>query len=190
MELNVNTLVILINGRAGVGKDTFVNYCKEHCAKQYPQVHFENLHRSDLPKKALKLIGWDGNKDPESRTVLKWLVDFGEKYGMTYNYLTDILSTIGGNEFNIVFYHVRDPKSIEVLKDRLMKYRLNVIAASLLIQRDTEDLESDDWGIESYEYDFREKLNCLEESKKLAGIFMDSAMVALKKVERSRIIWE
>ncbi len=174
MKLKLDTCVILINGKAGVGKDTFVNYCKEFVNENNLDVIVENLHRSDLPKKALRLIGWDGNKTIEARELLVKLTDFGENFGMTYDYLVNYLSTLEEGKSKLIFYHVRDPESIEKLKNHLRSY--NVWPMTLLITRYTEDIEPDVWGIEDYNYDFKFELNSLEYSKVSAEAFVESIM--------------
>ena len=51
--------ILVINGMAGAGKDTFVSFLKQY---------FNILHISmvDIAKKAAKDAGWNGEKD-ESR---------------------------------------------------------------------------------------------------------------------------
>lgn len=171
---SINTCIVIINGKAGVGKDTFVNYCKEFVNNNNLDVIVENLHRSDLPKKALKLVGWDGNKTFEARELLVKLTDFGENFGMTYDYLIDSLSVLEEDKIKLVFYHVRDPKSIEKLKNHLQRWRFNVWTMALLITRYAEDIEPDRWGIENYNYDFTLELNTLERSKASAEAFVTS----------------
>lgn len=174
MKLELDTCVVLINGKAGVGKDTFVDYCKEFVDENNLGVVIENLHRSDLPKKALKSIGWDGNKTPEARELLVKLTDFGENFGMTYDYLIDSLSVLEEDKFKLIFYHVRDPETIEKLKNHLQRWRFNLWTMSLLITRCAEDIEPDRWGIENYNYDFTLELNSLEQSKVNAETFVKS----------------
>lgn len=175
MKLKLDTCVVLINGKAGVGKDTFVNYCKEFVDENNLDVIVENLHRSDLPKKALKLIGWDGNKTLEARELLVKLTNFGETFGMTYNYLANSLSTLEEGQNKLIFYHVRDPKSIEKLKNNHLR-SYNVLPITLLITKYTEDIEPDVWGIGNYDYDFEFELNSLEKSKTIAEAFVKSIM--------------
>lgn len=176
MKLELNTFVVIINGRAGVGKDTFVKYCKEFVDENNLDVVIENLHRSDLPKKALNLLGWDGHKSPEARKLLSELTDFGESFGMSYDYLIDSLSVLEEGKLKLIFYHVRDPKTIAELKSRLLCWRFNVILTTLLIERGTEDIEPDNWGIENYDYDLIMRLDTLEESKASAEVFVSSVI--------------
>lgn len=175
MKLELDTCVVLINGKAGVGKDTFVKYCKGFVDENNLDVIVENLHRSDLPKKALKLIGWDGNKTPEARELLVKLTDFGENFGVSYDYLIDSLSVLEEGKLKLIFYHVRDPKTIAKLKSQLM-CRFNVLSTTLLIERGTEDIEPDNWGIEDYDYDLIMRLDTLEESKASAEVFVSSVI--------------
>ena len=63
------TILVLINGHAGVGKDTFVGFCKDYAEKE-KSCRVYNIHRSDAPKMALKSLGWSGEKDEDARNYL------------------------------------------------------------------------------------------------------------------------
>ena len=147
----MSVVLILINGRAGVGKDTFINFCKDYVEKYYENTKVFNRHRSELAKIALKYLGWTGEKTEEIRKVLSELTDISESYGRNNEVLNDYIEfLIKKDSLNIVFYHNRDPVSIDLLKQR---YKDDIFVFSLLLKRDTIDLEPDEWGIENYDYD-------------------------------------
>lgn len=169
-------ILVFINGRAGVGKDTFFNFCKEYAEDEY-LCRCYNIHRSDAPKVAMKSLGWDGVKDEESRSLLKHMVDFMEGKGLLDEYLhTQIKSAKSVNRDDvIVFYHVRDP---EVMYDLIDEYLTTGEATpiSLLVKRDIENNEPAEWWGNLEEGDYMMGLeleNGLENSKEAAECFVD-----------------
>lgn len=149
------TILVFINGHAGVGKDTFVNFCKEY-AEANKSCKVYNIHRSDAPKMALHTLGWSGEKDTETRVLLKDMVDFMEHKGLLNKYLDDQLKaakTINTVDV-IVFYHVRDPEVMYDLMDTYIK-RDDVKPVSMLIKRDLKQPKEPNswWGdLENADY--------------------------------------
>lgn len=140
------TILVLINGHAGVGKDTFVDFCKNYAEKE-KSCRVYNIHRSDAPKKVLQAVGWDGEKDAESRILLKRMVDFMENKGILDRYLdTQIMAAkVSVNRNSILFYHVRDPEIIYSLMDKYID-EAGVKPISLLLKRDIDKpAEPNDW---------------------------------------------
>lgn len=137
----------LINGKAGSGKDIFVNMVE---AILYGHVHNDitlaNLHASDRAKRALIYVGWDGVRTEEARKTLVELV----KYGQTRNVSEKIITENAVcNDSDVVFFHERDPKQFARL------ITLYPFTKTILLRRPgAPDLEEDIWGIENYEYDF------------------------------------
>lgn len=160
-------ILVLINGRAGVGKDTFVSYCQEYLNEK--NIPSTNRHRSDLPKIALRTMGWDEVKDQPSRAVLKHMVEFAEEKGYLNKYLESALS-----RYKVVFWHVREPKSMYRYIEKYIDSD-KVTPVSLLVMRDTENLEPDEWwDIENADYMIKTKIkNGIEHSKEAARIFID-----------------
>lgn len=140
------TILVFINGHAGVGKDTFVNFCRDY-AEINKSCKVYNIHRSDAPKMALQTLGWKGEKDTETRELLKHMVDFMENKGLLNRYLeTSIRSSKATNSCDaIIFYHVRDPEIMYGLIEEYVKCG-DVRPVSLLIKRDIEKpAEPDEW---------------------------------------------
>lgn len=135
-------ILIIVNGLAESGKDAFVNFCTNYIDKtySYPYIH---MHRSDIPKDCLFSIGWDGNKTAEARDLLKRLVDFGEKNGMTEKMVQGAID----EGYMFIFIHVREPESIKALTTRFENqthlYAIHVI-------RNIESPEPDYWGVSVY----------------------------------------
>lgn len=171
------TILVLINGYAGVGKDTFVDFCQQYAETKGYKVC--NLHRSDAPKAALKSLGWDGVKDAETREILKAMIDYMEIKGLLNKYLEQQIELHKAHyeKDNIVFYHVRDP---EVIYSLMEKYINNpaIRPISLLIKRDIENPEEPQewWGdLEKAEYTMTVQLPSkdLNVSREAAEVFVD-----------------
>lgn len=172
------TILVLINGHAGVGKDAFVEFCKNYAEKE-KSCRVYNIHRSDAPKMALQTLGWNGEKDEDTRKLLKEMVDFMEKKDLLNRYLdTQLESSRAMNPCgSIVFYHVRDP---EVIYSLMEKYIDNpaIRPVSLLVKRDIEKpAEPNDWwgDLEKAEYTMTVQLPSqdLDTSRKIAETFVD-----------------
>lgn len=172
------TILVLINGHAGVGKDTFVNFCEKYAEKEKPCKVY-NIHRSDAPKRALYTLGWNGEKGEDTRKLLKDMVDFMEKKGLLNQYLDNYIgfSKVTNSCDLIIFYHVRDP---EVIYSLMEKYVDNpaIRPVSLLVKRDTEKpAEPNDWwgDLEKAEYTMTVQLPSqdLDISRKIAETFVD-----------------
>lgn len=172
------TVLVLINGHAGVGKDTFARFCQEY-AEAEKSCKVYNIHRSDAPKVALHDLGWNGEKDTETRDLLKHMVDFMESKGLLARYLRIHIKTAKEMALNndiIIFYHVRDPEVMYALMDEYIDTD-GVEPISLLVKRDIDKPEEPDewWGnLENAEYQMTLELsNSLESSKAAAKGFVD-----------------
>lgn len=172
------TILVLINGHAGVGKDTFVDFCREYAEETHP-CRVYNIHRSDAPKIALHSLGWKGEKNESARSLLKHMVDFMEENGILNDYLDEQIRaalSVNSNDI-IIFYHVRDPKVMYELMDRYIEEEENIIPISLLVKRDLkEHKEPDEWwgDLETAEYLMTLQLkNGLDSSKMAAQGFID-----------------
>lgn len=188
------TILVFINGHAGVGKDTFVNFCKDYAEKE-KSCKVYNVHRSDASKRALQTLGWSGEKDEDTRKLLKEMVDFMEKKGLLNQYLdTHLKFSRATNSCDlIVFYHVRDPEIIYSLMNEYID-REGVRPISLLLKRDIDKpAEPDEWwgNLENGDYTMSIQLppDDLNESAKVAARFVDflidSNWVVVKQEEAS-----
>ncbi len=106
--------VIVINGPAGAGKDTFVELCQEIFNKIF---HSEVFNFSSIiPVKRLAMeMGWDGVKDEKGR---KFLADLKMLWASFNNGPTSyLLECASGVLAGLVFLHVREPEEILKLKE-------------------------------------------------------------------------
>lgn len=163
--MNNKTLVVIINGKGGVGKDTLCDFAKEaYNAESYSSI--------DPVKEVARHAGWNGEKTPEARRFLAKL----KKIMIEYNdaptkYLLEKYETFKNNGSNsrVMFCHIREAEEMNKLKTRLKENDENSNCIALLIRRDT-GVES--WGnasddnVENYNYDYIYDNNLsLEETK-------------------------
>lgn len=141
--------VYIINGESGVGKDTFVEYIKKHLGRILYRggCEFVNFHRSDLAKKSLLRLGWNGERTEKSRALLKHMVDFMEDEG-----LLDLSELVKDTLYpRVTFLHIRDPKKIEELRKHINDDKR--CTTTLITRQGFKSQEEDIWGIADYDYD-------------------------------------
>lgn len=164
-------LLVIINGEAGSGKDTFIDFCRDYRNKVMNELPIYNYHRSDYAKRMLKRMGWNGKKTPEVRKLLADMVDFGESTGFnTLNLYSSVINSEG-----MIFYHIRDPRTIEKVENHYEGTATAVI--TMFIHRDTDKLEEDRWNKENYNYDFViDNSKSLEDLRKIAEDFVNKTI--------------
>ena len=166
--------VIVINGFAGVGKSTFVKFCKEEAGKN--QDVFE-LSTIDSIKKIAKSIGWNGQKTRRDRKFLSDLKDLLTQYNdyphqIVLEKIFEIKEVTYKPENLVIFVHCREPEEIQRFKDELN-------ATTLLLRRAKSEsvmqVNHADNGVFDFKYDFDIlNNNGLDELKKDAKIFMEN----------------
>lgn len=157
----MNKLVIIINGKGGVGKDTMC----EFAAKHYRVRNISSV--TPIKEIAAKYGGWKGQKDAKSR---KFLADLKQLF-VDYNNLPFVYQCRQYEEFmkseeEILFVHIREGKEIDQLKNWVP-----TACVTLLVERDPE--EKMDWGnasddqVKEYRYDYvYHNVKPLEEAEK------------------------
>lgn len=106
--------IIIINGSGGVGKDTFVEYCKKYCKVR-------NISSVDKVKEAAKaLTGWNGEKDEKSRKLLVDLKQLGIQYNdAPLKYVLENVKEFKESDEELMFVHIREIEEIKRLKDMI-----------------------------------------------------------------------
>lgn len=147
--------VIVINGRGGCGKDTFVQYFTTHAGEKYVL----NISTVDKVKEIARSLGWKDSKNHLSRKYLSDLKDMATYWGdipfqdvakrTTSFYLE--LERYGVEDFGYVFIHCREPKEIKRLQEKLP-----FKTYSLLIRRPGQENYGNhaDDDVENYTYDY------------------------------------
>lgn len=146
-----NKIIIVINGKGGSGKDTICEISEDY----YDTL---NVSSVDIIKKAAALLGWDGDKDINSRKFLSDLKKLSIEYNnFPLKYLHERAADfLFYNTANILFVHIREPEEIE--KFISLTEQLKVKCVSLLVTRNTtNDIKynnnSDD-NVNDYKYDY------------------------------------
>lgn len=105
--------VVVINGPARSGKDTFISMVGEVLSDRGIDVF--NYSAVDQVKEWAKMLGWDGNKDDKGRKLLYDLKMVSVKYndGPT-KYLTEKVSEVIEG---VIFLHIREPEEIQKIKE-------------------------------------------------------------------------
>lgn len=127
--------VVIINGKAGVGKDAFVTMCKDILSAG----RILNISTVDFVKEVAEFCGWDGTKTPENRKFLSDLKDLLTEWNdIPFKKVCQKVKTwqniwIASGEYDkaVVFIHCREPKEI----DKLVKEFEQYDATTLLIRR-------------------------------------------------------
>lgn len=148
--------IVIINGRGGCGKDTFV----ELCAKQVGRYMCFNVSTIDAVKNVARHCGWEGGKEDRDRKFLSDLKALMTEYNdyphlSVINHIKLFEGDLDRYDLNpdkaIAFIHCREPEAIERLKQELN-------AKTLLIRRPS--LEGHDYGnssddgVDNYDYDY------------------------------------
>lgn len=140
-------IVIIINGRGGVGKDTL-------CAFAAEKYNVQSISAITPIKKIAQEYGWNGEKDAKSRKFLSDLKKvFIEYNDLPTTYLYNKYREFLGSSSQVLFMHIREKEEIDKIK-KMVKIK----CITMLISRETTD--TDVWGndsddqVEKYKYDF------------------------------------
>jgi hypothetical protein len=142
--------IFIINGSGTSGKDTVVDFVRNNFSKYF---NIYNVSSIDKVREAAKLLGWTGSKDETDREFLHQLKMIASKF---YNHsLLYMLSSLKDFESPyICFFHVREPKEIEIFKESLLNSPTPVF--TILIQRNNNKVFSNDAdsNVKNYRYDY------------------------------------
>lgn len=161
--------LIVVNGFAGSGKDTFCDYCEDYLYRKDKTLCIK--HSSDFAKTVLCYMDWDGEKTPEIRKLLADIVAFGERTGFNLKNLFQFIDK--NKKLGVIFYHERNPKEIQKIVD-YYKCSQNITVLTVFVNRKVNEIEEDRWNIRSFGYDVTIMNNeTLEELEKRAKYFCD-----------------
>ena len=147
--------IVVINGKGGCGKDTFVAMCQDILSIDCVY----NISTVAFVKQVAEYCGWDGTKTPENRKFLSDLKDllthwndvpFKKVFSWVQNCCA-CSSLLGNFDNSVIFIHCREPKEIKKLVEEFD-------AITLLIRRDAaecvEQINHADNEVLNYEYDY------------------------------------
>ena len=154
--------VIIINGKGGAGKDTFIQLCQNYSDD------IINISSVDFVKEVAHFCGWQGEKDVSARKFLSDIKDALTNWKDIP--FQKMLQEADKYDDKIIFIHVREPHEIDKLKKALN-------AKTLLIKNPKITSEfgnhADDM-VEKYEYDYTiNNVNTLQTLEESAKIFVD-----------------
>ena len=142
--------VVIINGKGGCGKDTFVTMCKDVLGAECVY----NVSTVDFVKSIAYKCGWDGVKDGKNRKFLSDLKDLLTEWNDVPFKKIQSRINVRAKSFAavdwVVFVDCREPAEIQKLKERLN-------ATTVLIRRksveNNETSNHADAEVFEYNYD-------------------------------------
>jgi len=148
-------LMVCINGSGGVGKDSFIDFCRNIGYSKNSYV--ANLSTIDLIRQAGRLLGCV-NKSEKDRKFLSDLKNLSKKYNNhPRNYIKDqIKNFCKSTGDTIIFVHSREPEEIEEFKEYFIKNKLVDYFITMIIKNDKVkhiNSNASDKNVENYEYD-------------------------------------
>ena len=119
--------VIIINGAAGSGKDTFANMC----------INNNNgagviISMADAAKSIAQFCGWNGEKTPKNRKFLSNLKDLIDEWGdMSFKFVEKSISSLfkdgrKNSDGWLIFIMSREPNDIKRLKERFNAHTIYI----------------------------------------------------------------
>ncbi|MFA5558819.1 MAG: hypothetical protein WDA59_05090 [Methanofastidiosum sp.] len=137
-------MIYIINGSGGSGKDLFVQYCG-HFLSVY------NISSVDKIKEAAKILGWNGEKDENSRYFLAHMKYLSSRYNNhPYEYIKEQIEYfLENSDLDIMFIHIREPEEID-------KVKKDFDCKTILIRNsNVKEIKSNeaDANVEDYKYD-------------------------------------
>ena len=146
--------IVIINGREGSGKDTFVEIAKSMLG----DFRCFNYSTVDFVKFVATCTGWKGDKTPENRKFLsdmkRLLTEWHDvPYQRTRVEIRDCMLIADGNDClndSVMFIHCREPDEI----DRFVKdFNAHTLLVSRAAADEKEASNSSDKGVYDYGYD-------------------------------------
>ena len=141
----INKTKIIINGSGGVGKDTFVDYCRIFA-------NVTNVSSVDKVKEAAKILGWTGGKSEDDRKFLSDMKLLSTGYNnFPYEYLKEnIAKFMEDKSSNVLFMHIREPEEIDKIKKEFGC--ITVLVQNINKRRIDSNMA--DANVCNYEYDY------------------------------------
>lgn len=140
-------LVVVINGKGGVGKDTLC----ESVGQAYKVL---NVSAITPIKEIASKYGWQGEKDGKARRFLSDL----KKAFIGYNnlptkYLLQEYENFTANDYQVMFVHIREGEEIKKFVDAIEGNCVTLLIYNDKISKEVYGNESDDC-VDGYEYDY------------------------------------
>lgn len=146
--IDINKIVIIINGKGGVGKDAFCEV-----TSRYYKV--KTISSITPIKEIAKANGWNGKKDKKSRKFLSDLKRVFIEYNDLPNkyLLHQYRDFINDKETEILFVHIREADEIQKFKQQIECCCVSLLVENPLIDITYFGNDSDDL-VNSMDYDY------------------------------------
>lgn len=145
--------ILIVNGFAGSGKDTFMKHIKSYGSKYNHRT--ENVSIIDYIKRIALTIGWNGEKDEAGRKLLSDLMTALTLYdNIPLKKIYEIIDGCVSGKYNTLCICARSPKDIDAIIDYATIYDIQPI--TIFIQNDNiEQITSNeaDANVLNYLYD-------------------------------------
>ena len=165
--------IFVINGTARAGKNSFVQFIKQHIESNYG-ISVYDLSSVDPTKEAATILGWDGIKDEKGREFLHQIKMLSSKfYDGPLNWMLDQLKNDG-----IYFFHIREPQEIETFAKLTFA---KTIFINKLFETEEHFSNEADVNVANYVYDiYVNNDSTIEELKEKAIKFANNIIVDIK----------
>lgn len=139
--------IYVLNGSGGCGKDTFVELIQKLTSK-------EIWHISTITpiKEAAKILGWNEEKNPNTRKFLSDLKDLcTNTFDTSYNYIATKIEKAYFFEIDALFIDCREPKEIERICTHFSAKSIYIDASKRLPIITSNHADA---NVADYDYDF------------------------------------
>lgn len=146
----MNKLLIVINGMARSGKDTFCNFVRDYSGHNT----FIISSVDDVKEKA-KTMGWDGvSKTEKDRKFLSDLKDLCTWYNdAPFNYIKEQIKYFYASiHKEIMFIHIREPQEIQKLKNEFPELKTLLITNKNVPNITTNSADASVYDYQYYDY--------------------------------------
>lgn len=169
--------IFIINGSAGVGKDTFVDTVERVLENINKDYWVENYSSVTRVKEIAKSCGWNGTKTEKDRKFLSdlklLLTEYNDLPFKDLGYVVEGFLHDGFENSKMLFLHIREPEEI-------VKAEKAFNAKTILIKRDSVVHITSNMGDENvYNYDYDiivENNGTLEDLQEIARLFVSDYM--------------
>lgn len=167
-------LVLVINGQALAGKDTFVSAVSEHWPTMFAAI-------ADAVKRVALQCGWDGGKTAEDRRFLSDLKCLLDGYhDWPYQQLMAAYYDFLENDDRILFLQLREPADIRRFLDDSRHDSDIVIVKTLFLERESRRTVGNigDDSVYDFDYDFVVKNDGTVDDLKHKAVQLVSSLLA------------
>ena len=143
----MKTLMLILNGSGGSGKDTFAMLCDKFTDKC---IH----HCSTIQpiKTAAMHLGWKGIKDEKSRKFLSDLKDLCTKsFDTSFNYIKEEYENAQDDDIEYLFVDCREPEEIKRFVEQFGARTIYIDATKRISAITTNHADA---NVANYEYDY------------------------------------